>query len=236
MRLTAVLRTGILIADVLIATAGLRAQKPDGQTDAQVKEAQAKEAQAKEALGMPARTAATEYQAHAQAGSISIGAEFMGHSVPTPQATYSSDDFIVVETGFFGPPDARLKLAVEDFSIRVNGKKNTLPNRHYELSFHTLRDLEWEPPAAEKSKTSLNTGGGGQGQQNDSPPPPPKMPMELRRAMEQRVQKAALPEGERVLPQAGLIFFEYRGKAQNIKSIELIYDGPAGKATLALQP
>ena len=222
MRLTAVLRTGILIADVLIATSGLRAQKPDAPADAQ----------AKEALGMPARTAPTEYQAHAQAGSISIGAEFMGHSVPTPQATYLSDDFVVIETGFFGPPDARLKLAVQDFSIRINGKKNTLPNQHYELSFHTLRDPEWEPPAAEKSKTSLNTGG--QGQQNDAPPPPPKMPIELRRAMEQRVQKAALPEGERILPQAGLIFFEYRGK--NIKSIELIYDGPAGKATLTLQP
>ena len=234
MRLTAVLRTGILIAEVWIAASGLRAQKPDAQTDAQVKEAQAKEAQAKEALGMPARTAATEYQAHATVGSFTIGAEFMGHSVPTPQATYEAEEYVIVETGIFGPPDARLKLSVEDFSIRINGKKNTLPNQHYELSFHTLKDPEWEPPAVEKSKTSLNTGG--QGNQNDAPPPPPKMPMELRRAMEQHVQKAALPEGERVLPQAGLIFFEYRSKAQNIKSIELIYDGPAGKASLTLQP
>ena len=43
-------------------------------------------------------------------------------------------------------------------------------------------------------------------------------------------------EGERTLPQAGLIFFQYRGKTQSIHSIELIYAGPAGKATLALQP
>src|SRR5271170_4987409 len=142
MRLTAVLRTGILIADVLIAIPGLRAQKPDTQTDAQTKEAQAKEALAKEALGMPARTAPSEYQAHGQAGAISIGAEFMGHSVPTPQATYASDDYVVVETGFFGPPDARLMLSAQDFSIRINGKKNTLPNQHYELAFHSLRDLE----------------------------------------------------------------------------------------------
>jgi hypothetical protein len=231
MRLTAVLRTGILIAEVLVAIPGLRAQKPDTPADAQ-----SKDAQAKEALGMPARAAASEYQAHAQAGPISIGAEFMGHSVATPQAIYSTDDYVVVETGFFGPPDARLMLSVQDFSIRINGKKTTLPNQHYELSFHTLRDPEWEPPAVEKSKTSLNTGGGGAGGANDGPPVPPKMPIELRRAMEQRVQRAALPEGERILPQAGLIFFEYRGKAQNIKSIELVYDGPAGKATLTLQP
>jgi hypothetical protein len=231
MRLTAVLRTGILIADVLIVIPGLRAQKPETPTDAQTKEAQGKEA-----LGLPARTAPSEYQAQAQAGSISIGAEFMGHSVPTPQAIYSADDYVVVETGFFGPPDARLILSVQDFSIRINGKKTTLPNQHYELAFHSLKDPEWEPPAVEKSKTSLNTGGGGAGQQNDAPPLPPKMPLDLRRAMELRVQRAALPEGERILPQAGLIFFEYRGKAQNIKSIELIYDGPAGKATLTLQP
>ena len=54
--------------------------------------------------------------------------------------------------------------------------------------------------------------------------------------MAQRVQKAALPEGDRSLPQAGLIFFEYRGKTQNIRSIELTYSGPDGKATLTLQP
>jgi hypothetical protein len=54
--------------------------------------------------------------------------------------------------------------------------------------------------------------------------------------MAQRVQKAALPEGDRTLPQAGLIFFQYRGKTQSIHSIELIYVGPAGKATLTLQP
>ena len=51
-----------------------------------------------------------------------------------------------------------------------------------------------------------------------------------------RETSAALPEGDRALPQAGLLFFEYRGKTQGIRSIELIYDGPAGKATLKLQP
>ena len=54
--------------------------------------------------------------------------------------------------------------------------------------------------------------------------------------MAQRVQKATLPEGDRALPQAGLIYFQYRGEAKGIHSVELIYDGPAGKATLALQP
>jgi hypothetical protein len=54
--------------------------------------------------------------------------------------------------------------------------------------------------------------------------------------MAQRVQKATLPEGDRTLPVAGLIYFQYRGGAKGIHSVELIYDGAAGKATLALQP
>jgi hypothetical protein len=33
-----------------------------------------------------------------------------------------------------------------------------------------------------------------------------------------------------------LLFFQYRGKAENITSVELIYEGSAGKATLALRP
>jgi hypothetical protein len=54
--------------------------------------------------------------------------------------------------------------------------------------------------------------------------------------MEQHVQKVAMLEGDRALPQAGLLFFEYRGKTQGIRSLELIYSGAAGTTTLALQP
>jgi len=50
------------------------------------------------------------------------------------------------------------------------------------------------------------------------------------------VQKAAFPEGDRTVPVAGLLFFQYSGKAKSIRSVELIYNGPAGKATLELQP
>jgi len=45
-----------------------------------------------------------------------------------------------------------------------------------------------------------------------------------------------MQEGDRPLPQAGLLFFRYGGKTEGIKSIELIYSGAAGKASLDLQP
>ena len=201
---------------------------------AQTPAAPSKDLPAVELKGLPARVAPTEYQAHVQAGKVTVAGEFLGHSVPTPEGTYSAEDYVAVEAALFGPPDARTMLAKGSYSLRINGKKVALPTQPYQLVFHSLKDPDWEPSSKDKSKTSLNTGGG----PNDpgSAPAPIHMPIELRSSMEQHVQRVSMLEGERALPQAGLIFFEYRGKTQNIRSLELIYNGAGGNATLALQP
>ena len=223
MQLSSVLRTAVWITALCLCAQG---QTPP-----------AKDAPPSEAKGMPPRIAPTEYQSHAQAGPVTIAAEFTGHAIGTPQGTLTSEDYLAVETGFFGPEGTRTKLAIGDFSLRINGKKVALPGQPYGMVLGSLKDPEWEPPAeTKKSKSSMSTGGGGgEGQSND-PPPVPKMSFPERRAMEQKVQKATLPEGDRALPVAGLIFFQYGGKTKAIKSLDLIYDGPAGKATLTLQP
>ena len=186
-------------------------------------------------LGLPPRLAPTDYQAHAQAGALTIAAEFLGHSIPMSPETLLTEDFVVVEAALFGPAETRLKLSQEDFSLRVNGKKTALPNQPFGMVFQSLKNPALEPPAsASKSKGSVGTGGGGSSE--SSPPPVFHLPPEVKRAMQQYVQKSALALGDRVVPQAGLIFFQYRGKTQSIQSLELIYSGPAGKATLALQP
>jgi len=167
---------------------------------------------------------------------VTVAAEFTGHSVPTLQGPLSTEDFVVVETALFGSPDAQIKLSADDFSLRINGKKTPLPSLPYGMVLGSLKDPEWEPPEPAKSKSKTSLGGGGNSDQADGPPPPVKIPIGVQRAMAQRVQKATLPEGDRALPLAGLIFFQYRGKTQGIHSIELIYAGPAGKASLTLQP
>ena len=222
MRLSDALRTGAWITALCLS---VQAQTPPAPP--------AKDATINETKGLPPRVAPTDYQAHAQAGTVTVAAEFTGHSVATMQGTFSTEDYVAVETAVFGPAGARLKLSIEDFSLRINEKK-TLSSQPYGLVFHSLKDPEWEPPASAegKSKTSIGTGGN----KSDPPPAPVHMPIELQRAMQQHVQKSALPEGDRALPQAGVIFFEYRGKTEHIHSLELIYDGPAGKATLTLQP
>jgi hypothetical protein len=189
--------------------------------------------QAAESKGLPPRATPGDYQAQGKAGSLTIAAEFVGHSVPTPEAIYTSDDYVIVEIGLFGP--SPVSIAPSNFSLRVNGTKKALAAQPYEMAFKTMMDPEWQPPKQEeKSKTSF--GGGGQGGQDSGPPPPVHMPLEIRRPMEQRVTRAAMLEGELPLPRAGLVFFEFHGKAKNIHSVDLIYSGAAGNATIALHP
>ena len=228
--------TGVIAAVVLTV---LLCQGAHGQ-DAQSKEA--KEAQGKEALaqslnkGLPPRAAPGDYNTHVQAGAITVAAEYRGHSVPNAQAILNTEDYVVVEVGFFGPPDGRINLSSNAFSIRIN-KKKPLTAQPYSLIFGTLKDPEWEPPTPPPSKSSTSIGGGGGGQNDQSgTPPPPKVPFETMRGWQQRVTKAALPEGDRALPAAGLIFFKYHGKSDDIDTIELTYAGPAGKTVLMLHP
>ena len=188
--------------------------------------------------GLPPRVSATDYQAQGKAGDITIGAEFDGHAVPVEEGSpLSAEECVVVEVAVYGPPGAKLTLSQEQFSLRINGKKQAQPSEPVEVAFKSLKDPEWIPPDTgdKKSKTSIGGGGGGAAGDN-SPPPTPKMPIELRRAMELKVRRAAMPEGDRALPQAGLLFFSYRGKEKGISSLELIYQSPAGKATLNLTP
>ncbi len=196
-------------------------------------DAQSKEARGRDAKGLPPRATPADYQAHAQAGAVTIAADFAGHGVPTAESVFSTEDYVVVEVALFGPPAARLNLSYKDFSLRVNGKKASLAAQPYEVVFRSLKDPEWVPPGPVESKSKTGIGGGGQG---DSPPAPVHMPIGLELAMEQKVQKASIPEGDRVLPEAGLIFFQHGGKIGGIHSVELSYNGAAGKVKLTLQP
>lgn len=191
---------------------------------------------AADSKGMVPRATPGDYQAHAQVGTMTIGAEFMRHGIPTPQGALSTEDYVVVEAGFFGAE--KVRLSVGDFTLKINGKK-ALPGLPYGMVLSNVKDPEWEPPiaATAKPKGGIMKGGDeGGGGGDKTPPSAPKMSMPEQHAMEQKVIKGALPEGDRTPPVAGLLFFSFRGRSSSIQSVELIYSGPAGKATLALQP
>jgi hypothetical protein len=216
------MRTFVLILSIVLCVNGQNVPGKGAQT---------------ETRGLPPRAAPTDYQSQAKAGDITIAAEFTGHSLPTLEGPLTTEDYVAVEAALFGPAGTQLKISAADFSLRVNRKKAPLPSQPYGLIVTSLRDPEWVPPEQPARKSKSSIGGGGQGQEDtNAPPVPVKIPVPVQRAMAQRVQRASLPEGDRALPQAGLIFFQYRGNAKNLRSIELVYDGPAGKATLNLQP
>ena len=229
MRLGHALRSAVLMAALCLCAAAQTAPGSD--------------APKKAMEGVPPRAAPTDYQAHSLVGAVTIGGEFAGHEIPTLEGSLTTEDYVAVEVGFYGPPEARLKLSAEDFWLRINGRKTPLASQPYGLVVKSVKDPLWEPPeeaaaaaAGPKSKTSSKTSLNSQ-QPNpaDPKPPPPPVPVAVRRAWTQRVQKAVLPEGDRALPQAGLLFFWYTGKEKGIQTVDLIYQGPAGTATLKLQ-
>lgn len=192
--------------------------------------------------GIPARTGPGDYQAHAQVGKFTIAAEFDEHSIPEPTVALTNEDFLVVEVAIYGPPGTKLALNYQDFSLKLNGKKNLLPAKPYELVFKSLKSPEYEPPSEKMlntdKKTNLTTGGNGGGNSNTTDITAPKLPpiihipIEVSREWDRKVHMASLPEGERPLPEGGLIFFEHSGKAN---SAELVYNGPAGKVTIPIK-
>ncbi|HEY3454048.1 MAG TPA: hypothetical protein VGK64_05550 [Bryobacteraceae bacterium] len=211
------------VLGVFVGAAGLFGQ---GQT------AEPKEPPGSQVKGVPPRAAATDYQAQAKAGDVTIAADFLGHAIPRMEGPLMTEDYVVVEAGLFGPPGKQITLSIGDFSLRINGKKQPLPSAPYELVAKSVKDPQWSPPAPpEKSKSSF-----GSGSQNEPPPAPVHMPFEMRRAMAQHLQRTSMPQGEHALPQAGLLYFQHRGKRENIRSVELVYASAAGKATLTLQP
>jgi len=228
------MRITTVIGALLLAGAGLwlRAQAPDA-SKAAAGEAPGKDAPVR-AVGLPSRATPADYQYRTQAGMLTVCAEFMGHGVPTEEGgPYSTENYVVVEAALFGTASAKIQLSYRDFSLRINGKKQAVPSQPYVTVFPNLKDPEWEPPEGDKNLAQTSISGAG-GTQSDRTKSVPKMPMALRHAMEQRVLKASISEGERTLPQAGLLFFEYHGDTKGIRSMELLYNGPAGKAALTL--
>ncbi len=225
------LSSGFQYAILAIAAISLHAQRPEGVAPEHPTSV-AKPATVRENTGIPPRAAPSDYRAQAKVGTVTIAADFDEHGIPTPEGALASDNYVVVELAVFGPAETRLPVSFSNFSLRINGKKHPVQAESYERAGASAKDPEWVSPEKPQKQSSTSIGGGG----NDTNAPPPKPAPELRRAWAKRVMHAALAEGERPLPRAGLLYFPYGGKGSGIHSVELIYSGAAGKTTLNLLP
>jgi len=201
------------------------------------------------AQGPAPRTAVADYPVHTQMDAVTLAAEYLVHSLPTPNGTLVAKDYLVVEIAFFGPSFSRLKMSPDHFTLRVNGKGAALLS---DTSGMVAQSIKF--PSQRPHLEASSTAGVGDGTVTVGPrPPPSRFPgdgndrtapgttvtqkeKEQEDSIDHRIQTASLPEGEQALPRSGLIYFPFRGNAKNIHSVELLYDGPMGKASLKLLP
>lgn len=197
------------------------------------------------------RTKAADYPVHVQLQTVALAAEYLVHTLPTPKGPLLAKDYLVVEVAFFGPPMSRLKMSLDQFTLRINGHGAPLPAHLPGMVAGSIRNPD---PATHPSLTGTAGVGVGDGQVSVGPRPPPSQfpgdgrdrtanvePITARQVDEEngvdyRVQNASLPEGEKSLPCSGLLYFPFRGKTKNIHSLDLLYDGPMGKTSLKLLP
>ena len=162
----------------------------------------------------------------------------MGHGVPTAEGgPYSTENYVVVEAGLFGPPDAKIQLSYKDFSLRINVEKDLAePQPALRDSLRQLERSEWEPASFGVGRGSNQHRRRGEAASPGRQKVVPKMPIELRHVMEQRVLKGVdIGRRTRGFRRLGCCSSNIvRGDQGQIRSMELLYNGPTGKATLAL--
>jgi hypothetical protein len=196
-----------------------------------------------------------DYPAHAEAGTISAGAEYMVHSFSGRGQTFVAKDYLVVEVALYGAKDARIEVQQSHFTLHVSGSKKTLLAQSPSFVAASLKYPDWEAHPTLEAGAGVGNAGVilGRPQQverfpGDRRPPqtrtprPPEAPeqdhgvnTEPPPKAEEVVIQTALPEGNLKLPVSGYLYFVYKGNVTGIKSLELVYAGPAEQARLKLR-
>jgi hypothetical protein len=186
-----------------------------------------------------------DYSAHASTPALSIGAEYLGHGVPTPQGAYIAKDYLVVGVGVF--PSARASTSNTNFTLRVDGE--TLTARSPSLVATSINTSDWRGAGRSSHSADIALGGAplsqsslDEGQnQSRSPRAPgigeePLSASKPDRSANQAVAADALPNVTSAEPVRGLLYFHYAPKTKSgPRSIELIYDaGTGAKLTIRL--
>jgi hypothetical protein len=161
------------------------------------------------AQGTAPQSAAKDYPVHIDLNDgFTLGAEYLVHSIPSPHGFYVVDDYLIVEIGVFGPKFGHLSISADQFGLRINGTKPLTPDAAGIIaSGYTIGRMPGSPQG---------------GADTDS------------MSIEDRIKHAAIPEGDIKTPFAGLLYFPFRGKTKAIKTMDLLYEGPAGKIALKL--
>src|SRR5258708_2244461 len=82
------------------------------------------------AQGTTPKSKPSEYPARVHMDAVTLAAGYLFHSLPTPKGTLVTNDYLVVEVAFYGPPFSRLQLSPDMFTLRLNGRGGFIPTQH----------------------------------------------------------------------------------------------------------
>ncbi len=202
------------------------------------------------AQGIANRPKVSAYPVNATSDAVAIGAEYLVHSFSGKRSTYVARDHLVVEIGIF--PAKELMVSSGHFTLKVNGKRQLLFSQPPQFVAAALKWDDWENRRQLEARAGIGDSSIGVGPRWDPRfpgddrqrrlPSPPRAPdqnptadvVEPEEKAEEVVVTAALTEGKTAYPVAGYLYFPFKGKPKSIKSLDLIYNGPAGSFTLKL--
>jgi hypothetical protein len=194
-----------------------------------------------------------DYPVRAQAGDVTIAAEYMVHSFAGQGQTFVAEGYLTVEVALFPRAGAPLEVNPAGFTLRINGKKRVILSQAPWHVAGSLKYPDWERRPTLTASGGIGDAGVTVGRPRsverfpDDPrprqerlPQPPRAPDAQDRSgldprervrPEELVSEVALPEGPARGPVAGYLYFASREKASRIRSVELLY----GDAVLKLK-
>ena len=201
--------------------------------------------------GTTPKASEQDYPVRAKLEKLSIGAEYLVHSFSSGRQMFIAKDYLVVEVALFPAKGENLLVNASHFSLRVNGRKQALSPQAPEIVANALRypdpntghglqpTAQLGPIVLGQPRPTERFPGDPNGQTGRLPPGAPTddpsgADKEPPVKAEELAVQAALPEGEHHGPTSGFLYFPYRGNIHRIRSLELVFAGPAGSATLPL--
>lgn len=190
------------------------------------------------------RAAPADYKAHAAlSAEHTIAAEFLGRTVPAPNAAFVLPHYVVVEVAIF---TKEFTFHAGRFSLKLNGKTALLAQTPGMVAA-SLKYPSWENQRQITATGNVGNAGVILGRDTTSrfpgdrraPQPPPGAPVQTETVPESApwdwVSKLAWEEGPAKGPAGGLLYFPYQGNLAKLKTIDLIYNGPETLTTLPLR-
>jgi len=193
---------------------------------------------------IPARASPGDYKAHVPLSpQTTLAADFLGRTVPAPNASFVLKDYLVVEIALF---TRDFTFNTGQFPLRLNGKSPVLPQTPGMVAA-SLKYANWENHRGIVATAGAGNAGVILGRDTTSrfpgdrrvptPPPgsPPRAEVETGAEPWDLVSQLAWDDGPVRGPAAGLLYFPYSGNLAKLKSIELVHHGPAGDTRLTLR-